>query len=659
MALVGRSPIKVTAAPSTAPQEAMAASLQAHIDELVQKNRTCEHTIKRLHQTLADEKERGVEAVTRMKAEMQQEREEWREGCDSLLASHRIVHIRTRIELDKERLNSLLEKEDDRRERINILHRDYRLTLFQAKESELEGKVGALEDALEELTEEHEEDAKEYMAKIESSEKDLQKAERARVDLCSRLKAKEAELASIQTELSVLRKDNASLKAASESASTKLERTMLQLEGVKTNLAELEGTNAELKRTNMDLKRQMDRWQSLETKGGAEAEDMRKQKIELEVQVKELQSRVKDLEKDEKSLTKAVERERSKVEKLKKENDRMAEVTEEAQSIAKKAQDEYDETAKQLHTAQRLIEKLQSDKLPKGIAQKGKKPMLQNVLPIVESLDPSEKEVEVALTPAPKARVRPRPAYRGKDGEKRDDDNKEGKSSQRGKSRVGTVTNDKEESVREDETETEQDDENIQTQRSGKSQPRAKEQASKAARKRRNKSPVELDHDEEPEEEIRNRYPKPGKDKGKEKAVESPSDSEDEPRIIRKDRTKKRDNVDASDADNGPKAGKGKEPKEGKDRTGSQQSKSRKPSSSQGPRITIVDGTDEGDVQPRKKKKRLFPPSQAETFPWDVLPKGEGFAGLNIPTQLSPVKDTESVPARSVFGKVGSALGFK
>ena len=68
----------------------------------------------------------------------------------------------------------------------------------------------------------------------------------------------------------------------------------------------------------------MDRWQSLETKGGAEVEEMRKQKIELEVQVKELQSRVKDLEKDEKSLTKAMEKERSKVEKLKKENDRMA-----------------------------------------------------------------------------------------------------------------------------------------------------------------------------------------------------------------------------------------------------------------------------------------------------------------------------------------------
>ncbi|KAL5526591.1 hypothetical protein ACEPAF_8315 [Sanghuangporus sanghuang] len=633
MALVGRSPIKVTAAPSTAPQEAMAASLQAHIDELVQKNRTCEHTIKRFQQMLADEKERGIEAVTRIKAEMQQEREEWREGCDSLLASHRIVHIRTRIELDKERLNSLLEKEDDRRERINTLHRDYRLTLFQAKESELEGKVGTLEDALDQLTEEHEEDAKEYMAKIESLEKDLQKAERARMDLCSRLKAKEAELASIQSELSVLRKDNASLKATSESASAKLERTTLQLEGAKTNLAELESTNAELKRTNADLKRQMDRWQSLETKGGAEVEEMRKQKIELEIQAKELQSKVKDLEKDEKSHTKAVEKERNKVEKLKKENDRMAEVTEEAQSIAKKAQDEYDEAAKKLHAAQRLIEKLQSDKLPKGtvqkvdvihhyvsisltLAAKGKKPTLP---PTAESLDPSEKEVEVTLTSAPKARVRPRPAYRGKDEEKRDD--KERESSQLGKSRAGTVTNSKEQSVHEDETETEQDDGNTQTQRSGKSHTQAKEQAPKAAQKRRNKSPVELDHDEESEEETRNRSPKPNKDKGKGKAVESPSDSEDEPRIIRKDRTKKRDNVDASDADNGPKATKGKEAKEGKYRVGSQQSKSRKPSSSQGPRIKIVDSTDEGNAQPKKKKKRLFPPSQAETFPWDVLPK--------------------------------------
>lgn len=68
----------------------------------------------------------------------------------------------------------------------------------------------------------------------------------------------------------------------------------------------------------------MDRWQNLETKGDVEMEEMRKRRIELEVQVKELQARVKELEKSEKESAKVLEKERNKVEKLKKENDRMA-----------------------------------------------------------------------------------------------------------------------------------------------------------------------------------------------------------------------------------------------------------------------------------------------------------------------------------------------
>ena len=129
MAFIGRSPPRILAAPSTAPQEAMAASLQAHIDELVQKNRAHEYTIRRLQQDLQEEKARGIEVVSRLRAVSQEEREEWQEGIDSLLASHRIVHLRTRAELDKERLQVLSEREEGRRDRIAILHRDYRLTL--------------------------------------------------------------------------------------------------------------------------------------------------------------------------------------------------------------------------------------------------------------------------------------------------------------------------------------------------------------------------------------------------------------------------------------------------------------------------------------------------------------------------------------------------
>lgn len=53
-------------------------------------------------------------------------------------------------------------------------------------------------------------------------------------------------------------------------------------------------------------------------------EEMRKRKIELEVEVKELQVRVKELAKEAKDNAKALEKEQKRVEKLKSANDNMA-----------------------------------------------------------------------------------------------------------------------------------------------------------------------------------------------------------------------------------------------------------------------------------------------------------------------------------------------
>jgi hypothetical protein len=36
----------------------------------------------------------------------------------------------------------------------------------------------------------------------------------------------------------------------------------------------------------------------------------------------------------------------------------------------------------------------------------------------------------------------------------------------------------------------------------------------------------------------------------------------------------------------------------------------------------------------------------------------QGDGGLNIPTELSPVKDDEAAPQRSMFGKMSSLLSF-
>ena len=61
----------------------------------------------------------------------------------------------------------------------------------------------------------------------------------------------------------------------------------------------------------------MDKWQNLETKGGAEVEHLRKRRVELEVLVKELEGRLEDSDKQEQQLTKELEKEKKRVERLK------------------------------------------------------------------------------------------------------------------------------------------------------------------------------------------------------------------------------------------------------------------------------------------------------------------------------------------------------
>jgi chromosome segregation ATPase len=106
----------------------------------------------------------------------------------------------------------------------------------------------------------------------------------------------------------------ANLEAASEFTKSKLERTQLQLDGAQTKNSELERLNDELKRTNTDLTRQLEKWQSLETKEGEAADTERKQRIALEMELREL------TDSSEKKLAKAaaeLERANARVERMK------------------------------------------------------------------------------------------------------------------------------------------------------------------------------------------------------------------------------------------------------------------------------------------------------------------------------------------------------
>lgn len=193
MALMPRSPAKLVLPPSTAPNETMVASLQAHVDDLVQKLRTCEHEKTKLLQELAREKERGTDHARRAHALVQRERGEWADGVDALLAAHRVVHLRTRVALDKERERVLHEREENRKERLNVLGRDYRLTLFQAREFDLELRIEELEDEVAEQAERHALEAQNYVAQYELQVQSLY------AELHAAQSAKEDALAQLQT----------------------------------------------------------------------------------------------------------------------------------------------------------------------------------------------------------------------------------------------------------------------------------------------------------------------------------------------------------------------------------------------------------------------------------------------------------------------------
>ena len=96
--------------------------------------------------------------------------------------------------------------------------------------------------------------------------------------------------------VSRLEEEIKNLKAESTTLKSSLNRESLRFDSIKNEKDELENANAELKRSNADLKRQVDKWQNLENKEGAETEKLRKERIALEVRFREVESRLSERE---------------------------------------------------------------------------------------------------------------------------------------------------------------------------------------------------------------------------------------------------------------------------------------------------------------------------------------------------------------------------
>jgi len=121
------------------------ASNQAQIDDLVQRNRTIEHTNKRLSEQLTREMSRSKEALETMRQEWVNKRQEWHQASTDLLTLCRIDQKRVEVELERERSNALQEMKFTRDEKLLRLQRDFRIKLFQMREEELERKIEEIE----------------------------------------------------------------------------------------------------------------------------------------------------------------------------------------------------------------------------------------------------------------------------------------------------------------------------------------------------------------------------------------------------------------------------------------------------------------------------------------------------------------------------------
>lgn len=98
-----------------------------------------------------------------------------------------------------------------------------------------------------------------------------------------------------QKSLSEMRSQHTTLLASSSASSVSLERANLQIEGLKSSLSELQDKHTELERTNSDLLRQLEKWRNLDKRENEESDTLRKRKVVLEIELKELKAELEQL----------------------------------------------------------------------------------------------------------------------------------------------------------------------------------------------------------------------------------------------------------------------------------------------------------------------------------------------------------------------------
>ncbi|KAF8501636.1 hypothetical protein F5888DRAFT_1252223 [Russula emetica] len=341
MSILSRIPNLIPSTPSSAPQEAMIASQQAHINELVQKSRTLDNTIKDLQ-----------EQLTNSRAQWQAEHREWIDGCDSLMACHRIAHLRTNVRLAQERVALAHERDSIRRERVAVIQRDYNLILFKAREKELEIEADQLKEDLRNASDGN-------VALVAQLKNKLAEGMRELKEKATLLR--DAEKVREDAEATEMRNEHATLQAQLSSARTNVERLTLRLEDAQTALAEKERLNNEIQQEKAALKVQVGKWKSLDDRGGAEAEELHKQRVALEDQIKRLESRLAEEQSKASAHENASQKEHKKIVKLQQALEEQVRIAEEAKAAAE-ANHQSDGDSKANKKLQKLMAVMEEQK---------------------------------------------------------------------------------------------------------------------------------------------------------------------------------------------------------------------------------------------------------------------------------------------------------
>ncbi|KAF4614274.1 hypothetical protein D9613_007815 [Agrocybe pediades] len=589
------------------------ASNQAQIEDLVQRNRTLEHTNKKLLEQVAQEKARAADAVSGIQKQWEVNKQKWKEAVDDLVATQRIVEKQVEVELEKERAALIKEMAVTREEKVQRIHRDYKIKLFQIREEELERKIEELEEEIATLQEEHDFLVNEERLKAESLHASLKET---KLVLSRTMKDKEGK----DSKYSKLLSEHSNLEAKNETLESKLQRAQLQLESLQTKVTNMEAGHDELRRKNIDLTQQLERWKDLDTKGVEKAEKEHKKCLELEVEIQELREEMaKQKEEWEADLSK----ERARTTKAK---DKSADWEAQAKQHEKHA----NETTKQMTKLQRQCDKLKAELEVERARVRPLSPTKHTVAKSpTASEDESQREIEEEPTiPETKQRSKKSsgkqhssddsdvPAKAGpstkKQAKKRDD-------RQVARKTTGGRPPPKTKKVAEVVTNLEADDDSDD------------EEGSKPNRKKKGKGKEKEDR------------PSPAQQKGKRKARASSASLEDD--------------VDDIEIIEAPKAKKARS-KVPSDVHETATSKAKVKASNRAVSKQPKEPVDKEDIPQPQKKKRKIVNSAAPTGPFafqSLKVFDDQINALNIPSTLSPVRPDEAVPQRSTAAS--SAMG--